>query len=185
MYRLYGIRKEEFSRRVRGVVAVSRAGGRRARHRRRRGRAPRRARVQVRLQGAAGDGAIRTIRGVGQTIRSADGRAVRMVGINRDVTDLISAEREREQLVRLGAAQAPGAPRSARGQPHDRAARRQGGGRERQPGEERLPGQHVARDPHADERDPRLRPAAAARPGRWATSRSRRSTSFTRAAIIC
>ena len=45
------------------------------------------------------DGAIRTIRGVGQTIRSADGRPVRMVGINRDVTDLISAEREREQLV--------------------------------------------------------------------------------------
>ena len=46
------------------------------------------------------DGAIRTIRGMGQTIRSADGRPVRMVGINRDVTDLISAEREREQLVR-------------------------------------------------------------------------------------
>ena len=48
----------------------------------------------------AADGAIRTIRGVGQTIRNADGRAVRMVGVNRDVTDLINAEREREQLVR-------------------------------------------------------------------------------------
>ena len=46
------------------------------------------------------DGAIRTIRGVAQTIRGADGRPVRMVGINRDVTDLLSAEREREQLVR-------------------------------------------------------------------------------------
>ena len=46
------------------------------------------------------DGAIRIIRGVGQTIRNADGRAVRMVGVNRDVTDLINAEREREQLVR-------------------------------------------------------------------------------------
>jgi PAS domain S-box-containing protein len=45
------------------------------------------------------DGAIRTIHGVGQTIRSTDGRPVRMVGINRDVTDLIRAEREREQLV--------------------------------------------------------------------------------------
>ena len=45
------------------------------------------------------DGAIRIIRGVGQTIRNADGRPVRMVGINRDVTDLINAEREREQLV--------------------------------------------------------------------------------------
>ena len=45
------------------------------------------------------DGAIRTIRGMAQTIRGADGRPVRMVGVNRDVTDLISAEREREQLV--------------------------------------------------------------------------------------
>ena len=45
------------------------------------------------------DGAIRTIRGMAQTIRGADGRPVRMVGINRDVTELISAEREREQLV--------------------------------------------------------------------------------------
>ena len=36
---------------------------------------------------------------VGQTIRNADGRPVRMVGINRDVTDLIRAEREREQLL--------------------------------------------------------------------------------------
>ncbi len=46
------------------------------------------------------DGSIRTIRGVGQAIRNADGRAVRMVGVNRDVTDLLSAEREREELVR-------------------------------------------------------------------------------------
>jgi PAS domain S-box-containing protein len=45
------------------------------------------------------DGAIRTIRGVAQIIRNADGRPMRMVGINRDVTDLLSAEREREQLV--------------------------------------------------------------------------------------
>ena len=45
------------------------------------------------------DGAIRIIRGMAQTIRGADGRPVRMVGVNRDVTDLISAEREREQLV--------------------------------------------------------------------------------------
>ena len=45
------------------------------------------------------DGAIRTIHGVGQTIRSEDGSPVRMVGVNRDVTDRIRAEREREQLV--------------------------------------------------------------------------------------
>jgi PAS domain S-box-containing protein len=45
------------------------------------------------------DGEVRTIRGVGQTIRDAEGRAVRMVGVSRDVTELIDAEREREQLV--------------------------------------------------------------------------------------
>jgi PAS domain S-box-containing protein len=41
------------------------------------------------------DGAIRIIRGVALIIRNADGKPVRMVGINRDVTDLIEAERER------------------------------------------------------------------------------------------
>jgi len=46
------------------------------------------------------DGAVRVIHGVGQVIRDASGRAVRMVGINRDVTDRVSAEREREQLLR-------------------------------------------------------------------------------------
>ena len=45
------------------------------------------------------DGAVRTIRGMAQTIRRADGRPVRMVGVNRDVTDMINAEREREKLV--------------------------------------------------------------------------------------
>ena len=39
------------------------------------------------------DGAIRNIRGVAQIIRDADGKPVRMIGINRDVTDLINAER--------------------------------------------------------------------------------------------
>ena len=47
------------------------------------------------------DGSVRTIRGIAQTIRNADGQAVRMVGVNRDVTDLVDAEREREQLVRV------------------------------------------------------------------------------------
>jgi PAS domain S-box-containing protein len=46
-----------------------------------------------------GDGAIRIMRCVAQTIRATDGRPVRMVGINRDVTDLITADREREHLV--------------------------------------------------------------------------------------
>jgi len=47
-----------------------------------------------------GDGSIRTIRASAHTIRNADGRAVRMVGVNRDVTDLLTAERDREDLVR-------------------------------------------------------------------------------------
>ena len=98
MYRLYGIRKEEFTgaleawsrclvpedqARVTGEVEAALHGHE--------------FRSDFRVR--RGDGVFRTIRAVGQTIRSADGRAVRMVGINRDVTDLISAEREREQLV--------------------------------------------------------------------------------------
>ena len=98
-----------------------------------------------------------------QTIRGADGRPCAWSASTGTSPICSSAEREREELV-ARAAQAPGGPRSARREPHHRAARRQGGRGERQPGEERLPGQHVARDPHADERDPRLRAAAAARP---------------------
>ncbi|PSO26491.1 hypothetical protein C7G41_28410 [Bradyrhizobium sp. MOS002] len=43
------------------------------------------------------DGSIRVIRGVAHMIRNSDGTPVRMVGINRDVTDLINAERERDR----------------------------------------------------------------------------------------
>ena len=95
MYRLYGVGKEEFSG---GFDAwskclvpedVARA----------------KADVEAALRGdreylsdfkvQRTDGAIRIIRGVAQIIRDAGGRPVRMVGINRDVTDLINAERER------------------------------------------------------------------------------------------
>ena len=95
MYRLYGVRREEFSGAFdawsRCVVPedVARA----------------RTDVEAALRGdreylsdfkvQRADGAIRIIRGVAQIIRNADGKPVRMVGINRDVTDLINAERER------------------------------------------------------------------------------------------
>ena len=100
MYRLYGVRKEEFSGAydawsrclVPEDIARANADVEAAL------RGDREYRSDFRVRRA--DGAIRTIRGVAQTIRGADGRPVRMVGINRDVTDLISAEREREQLVR-------------------------------------------------------------------------------------
>ena len=53
MYRLYGVRKEEFSGAFDAWSRCLVPEDLRARHRRRRGRAPRRPRVQVRLQGAA------------------------------------------------------------------------------------------------------------------------------------
>jgi PAS domain S-box-containing protein len=43
------------------------------------------------------DGAIRVMRGLAMIIRNADGSPVRMVGINRDVTELVNAERERDR----------------------------------------------------------------------------------------
>jgi PAS domain S-box-containing protein len=45
------------------------------------------------------DGSLRRLLGRGQTIRRADGRAVRMVGINMDVTARYEAERARDHLI--------------------------------------------------------------------------------------
>ena len=45
-----------------------------------------------------GDGSVRVLRGVGQTLRH-EGRALRMVGINWDITDRRKAEAERSKLV--------------------------------------------------------------------------------------
>ena len=95
MYRLYGVRKEEFSGAfdawsqclVPEDVARAKADVEAAL------RGDREYISDFRVRRA--DGAIRIIRGVAQIIRNADGRPVRMVGINRDVTDLINAERER------------------------------------------------------------------------------------------
>ena len=95
MYRLYGVRKEEFRGAfdawTKCLVPEDLAGAN--------------ADVEAALRGGRefssdfkvrrADGEIRIIRGVGQIIRNADGKPVRMVGINRDVTDLINAERER------------------------------------------------------------------------------------------
>ena len=99
MYRLYGVHKDEFSGAFeawsRCLVPEDLARAK--------------ADVEAALRGERefvsdfrvrrADGAIRTIRGVGQIVQRTDGRPVRMVGINRDVTDLINAEREREQLL--------------------------------------------------------------------------------------
>ena len=98
-YQLYGIRKEEFGGALdawsRCLVPEDVARAREDVEAALRGDREYRTDFRVRR----GDGAIRTIRGMGQTIRNADGRPVRMVGLNRDVTDQISAELEREQLV--------------------------------------------------------------------------------------
>jgi PAS domain S-box-containing protein len=45
------------------------------------------------------DGSLRRLLGRGQTIRDADGRAVRMVGINMDVTARYEAEMARDRLI--------------------------------------------------------------------------------------
>jgi PAS domain S-box-containing protein len=45
------------------------------------------------------DGSLRRLMGRGQTIRGADGRAVRMVGINMDVTARYEAELARDRLI--------------------------------------------------------------------------------------
>ena len=45
------------------------------------------------------DGSLRRLLARGQTIRGADGRAVRMVGINMDVTARYEAEMARDRLI--------------------------------------------------------------------------------------
>jgi PAS domain S-box-containing protein len=95
MYRLYGVRKEEFSGAfdawskcvVPEDVTHARADVEAAL------RGDREYVSDFKVRRAYGE--IRIIRGVAQIIRNADGRPLRMVGINRDVTDLINAETER------------------------------------------------------------------------------------------
>jgi two-component system, sensor histidine kinase and response regulator len=95
MYRLYGVRREEFGGAFdawsRCLVPEDVARAKEDVETALRGDGEFSSEFKVRRA----DGAIRIIRGVGQIIRNADGRPVRMVGINRDVTDLINAERER------------------------------------------------------------------------------------------
>jgi two-component system sensor histidine kinase/response regulator len=95
MYRLYGVRREEFGGAFdawsRCLVPEDVARAKEDVETALRGDGDFSSEFKVRRA----DGAIRIIRGVGQIIRNADGRPVRMVGINRDVTDLINAERER------------------------------------------------------------------------------------------
>ena len=120
MYRLYGVRKEEFSgafdawSKCLVPEDVARA----------------KADVEAALRGdreylsdfkvRRADGAIRIIRGVAQIIRNADGKPVRMVGINRDVTDLINAERERVRANEAAARGAGGARASGAADDHGR-----------------------------------------------------------------
>ena len=99
MYQIYGIREEEFSGAYdawsRCLVPEDLARATDELEAALRGDREYRSDFRVRRS----DGVVRVIRGVGHTVRNADGAPVRMVGINRDVTDLINAEREREQLV--------------------------------------------------------------------------------------
>jgi len=99
MYPLYGVRRENFGGAYEAWVASvlpedrARAGdevmsalrGERQ--------------FQTTFRVRRSDGAVRNIRGVAQVIRDATGRAVRMVGVNWDVTDLVTVERQREELL--------------------------------------------------------------------------------------
>ena len=95
MYRLYGVRKEEFGGAIdawsRCLVPEDVARAKEDVEMALRGDGDFSSEFKVRRA----DGTIRIIRGVAQIIRTANGKPVRMVGINRDVTDLINAERER------------------------------------------------------------------------------------------
>ena len=99
MYQIYGVREDEFSGAYdawsRCLVPEDLARATDELEAALRGDREYRSDFRVRRS----DGVVRVIRGVGHTVRNADGAPVRMVGINRDVTDLINAEREREQLV--------------------------------------------------------------------------------------
>jgi two-component system sensor histidine kinase/response regulator len=94
MYQLYGVRKEDFSGAYEAwatrllpedLAAVS-------------------AEVDAALRGERefaaefrvrrGDGAVRSIRSVGQTLRDENGKPLRMVGVNWDVTEQLAAEQE-------------------------------------------------------------------------------------------
>ncbi len=92
---------------------------------------------------------------------------------------------------RRRARHAAGAGDQLPGRHRTRAARRraacgQGTGRRGERGEEPVPGQHEPRDPHADERHPRLhRGAAARRAARWRRCRRSTWTSSIPAASTC
>ena len=100
LYRLYGVEPGTIYRHLRGLGPMPPAGGRSTRDRRYRSPPCESGEDRSDFRIRRGDGTVRTIRGIGQAIYDADGRAVRMVGVNRDVTSLITAEQEREQLVR-------------------------------------------------------------------------------------
>ena len=97
MYQLYGVRPEEFSGAIdawsRCLVPEDLPRATADLEAALRGERVSRSDFRVRR----GDGAVRTIRGAAQIVRDAAGLTVRVVGINRDVTDLIMAERERDQ----------------------------------------------------------------------------------------
>ena len=99
MYQIYGVRKDEFSGNhyawSRCVLPEDLARATEDIQAALRGDRELRSDFRIRRP----DGAVRVIRGMAHTVRNADGVPVRMVGTDRDVTDLIDSEREREQLV--------------------------------------------------------------------------------------
>jgi PAS domain S-box-containing protein len=99
MYRLYGLRKEEFSGAYEAWVSclLPEDAARTRDDIRAALRGEREFNPQFRIRWK--DGSIRQIKAAAMTLRDANGRAIRMVGINWDETDKQRSELEREQLV--------------------------------------------------------------------------------------
>ncbi len=99
MYRLYGVDKGEFGRAYdawsKCLLPEDAAAARADVEAALRGDKEFESEFRVRRS----DGAVRSIRGTGRTIRDADGRPLRMVGINWDVTDRRRSEAERGKLL--------------------------------------------------------------------------------------
>jgi two-component system, sensor histidine kinase and response regulator len=94
MYRLYGLRRQDFSGAYEAwtscVVPEDRAQANEDVQAALRGEREFSSQFRVRWP----DGSIHVLKGVAQTIRAEDGRALRMVGVNWDITEALRAEQE-------------------------------------------------------------------------------------------
>ena len=121
------------------------------------------------LSATLGEGASKVVQGDFYPIRDANGAVRHIILIHQDITE---RKRMEEELRRHH--------ENLEGLVRERTA-----SRARQPGQEHVPGQHVARDPHAHERDPRLLADPAQDPGLARRTSASTWTSSPAAASTC